>query len=186
MFVSRPPPNGRAKQGIGKHPRKQSANNIPEHYLQPQQPLGWRADDRCFMPTTATREKSVTTTRSTIFGFILAALAACLAYGPAAASPIVGTYTANSLGRTDDSTAGPVALGFTMNFFGHSWSSVYVNNNGNVTFGSANSTYTPTGLNGVLASAIIAPFYADVDTRPSKSGIVTYAAVASGVGESIP
>ena len=144
--------------------------------------MGRRADDRCFMLTTPTREKSVITTRSTIFGFFLATLAACLTCATVAASPIIGTYTANSLGRSDDSSVGPVSLGFTMNFFGRSWTSVYVNNNGNVTFGSPNSIYTPTGLNGVLASAIIAPFYADVDTRPSKSGIVTYAAVASGVG----
>ena len=35
---------------------------------------------------------------------------------------------------------------FTINYFDHSSSSVYINNNGNLTFGSFYSAYNPAGL----------------------------------------
>jgi hypothetical protein len=49
-----------------------------------------------------------------------------------------------------------------------------VNNNGNVTFNSGLSTFTPFGLTGAVAQPIIAPFFADVDTRNLGSAEVTY------------
>ncbi len=55
-------------------------------------------------------------------------------------------------------------LGFTINFFGTPYSSAYVNNNGNITFGQPLSTFTPTDLTS-FNNPIIAPFFADVDTR---------------------
>jgi hypothetical protein len=58
---------------------------------------------------------------------------------------------------------GPVSLGFTVNF-GGAFSSVYINNNGNLTFGSSLSAYTPFPLS-TSTMPIIAPFFADVDTR---------------------
>ncbi len=57
-----------------------------------------------------------------------------------------------------------VPLGFNMNFYGTQYSGVYVNNNGNLTFDSALSTYSPFGL-AQTSHVIIAPFFADVDTR---------------------
>ena len=57
-----------------------------------------------------------------------------------------------------------VPLGFNMNFFGTSYSGVYVNNNGNLTFDSALSVFSPFGL-AQTSHVIIAPFFADVDTR---------------------
>jgi hypothetical protein len=44
-------------------------------------------------------------------------------------------------------------------------SQLFVNNNGNVTFGSGLGTFTPFGLSGSIGRQIIAPFFADVDTR---------------------
>src|SRR5437870_2923857 len=64
----------------------------------------------------------------------------------------------------DDSTSSSVPIGFTLNFFGRSYDQLWVNNNGNVTFDGPLSTYTPFGLRGT-ALPIIAPFFADVDTR---------------------
>ena len=59
-----------------------------------------------------------------------------------------------------------------MNFFGLSFTNLYVNNNGNVTFDSALSTYTPFSLS-TTSREIIAPFFADVDTAAGGSP-VTY------------
>jgi hypothetical protein len=64
-------------------------------------------------------------------------------------------------------------IGFTVNFFGTTYTNLYVNNNGNVTFGDLLSSYTPTPL-ADLGMNIIAPFWADVDTRGARSGLVTY------------
>jgi RHS repeat-associated protein len=82
------------------------------------------------------------------------------------------------LGANDDGSTGSVSLPFTMNFFGTNYSSLYVNNNGNVTFGSPLGTYTPFAL---MASspAIIAPFFADIDTRSAGSDAVSYGAITS-------
>lgn len=70
----------------------------------------------------------------------------------------------NTLPGNDDGSTGLVNIGFNVNFYGTSTNSLYVNNNGNVTFGSPLGAFTPSGL---IASSlkIIAPFWADVDTR---------------------
>ncbi len=52
-----------------------------------------------------------------------------------------------------------------LNFFGTIYNSIYINNNGNITFAGPSSTYTPPILSGGLNNPIIAPFWADVDTR---------------------
>jgi len=80
---------------------------------------------------------------------------------------------ASTLPANDDGSTGEVALPFTVNFFGTTYSSLYVNNNGNVTFTGPQSTFTPFGLVDTSA-VIIAPFFADVDTRGIGSGIVSY------------
>lgn len=86
---------------------------------------------------------------------------------PAALRPI-DTFSNATLIRTDDSSSAAVELGFTLNFFGINESSLFVNNNGNVTFDGPLSTFTPFGLSNP-ARQIIAPFFADVDTRDPSS-----------------
>ncbi len=86
---------------------------------------------------------------------------------PAACGP-------STLPRNDDGSSAAVDLGFSIDFFGATYGQVYVNNNGNVTFDSALPDYTPTDLSGTQR-VIIAPFWADVDTRPSNGGSVSYA-----------
>jgi hypothetical protein len=80
-------------------------------------------------------------------------------------------FTANTLLATDNGSAGPVPLGFTLNFYGLSYSTAYVNNNGTVTFNAALATGTPFNLT-TSTIPIIAAFFADVDTRISP--VVTY------------
>ena len=77
------------------------------------------------------------------------------------------------LPANDDGSTGLVDLGFAINFFGTNTSQTYVNNNGNVTFTAALPVYTPFGLQ-TNAFPIIAPYFADVDTRGAGSSLTTY------------
>ncbi|MBY0320221.1 MAG: hypothetical protein K2X72_15970 [Reyranella sp.] len=52
-----------------------------------------------------------------------------------------------------------------LNFFGHNYTGFYINNNGSVTFTAPSSSFTPTALTGSTSNPVIAPFWADVDTR---------------------
>jgi uncharacterized repeat protein (TIGR01451 family) len=94
-------------------------------------------------------------------------------------------FTANVLPPNDDGSSSQINLPFTMNFFGESFTSLFVNNNGNVTFGTALAEFTPNGLNTNNGGIpIIAPFWADVDTSAAApdsqdagsppSGVVTF------------
>jgi len=81
-------------------------------------------------------------------------------------------FNANTLAGNDDGSTAAVSLGFSVNFFGANSSTVFVNNNGNVTFTSALSQFTPNGLATGVGQPIIAPYFADVDTRVGN--VVTY------------
>lgn len=87
---------------------------------------------------------------------------------------------ANALPANDDGSSDEVALPFDLKFYGNAYDSLYVNNNGNVTFGSEQSTYTPEDLTGETERPIIAPFFADVDTSGEGSNVVTYGASPDG------
>jgi hypothetical protein len=78
-----------------------------------------------------------------------------------------------SVPRNDDGSSPEVPIGFEVNFFGQSHRTLFVNNNGNITFAGPLSTYVPFGLAGTRMP-IIAAFFADVDTRPAGSEVVTY------------
>ena len=78
-----------------------------------------------------------------------------------------------SLPREDDDPSTNALLPFALNFYGSTFSNLWVNNNGNVTFDNPQSSYTPDNLN-ALGIRIIAPFWADVDTRDSGSDVVKY------------
>jgi uncharacterized repeat protein (TIGR01451 family) len=98
------------------------------------------------------------------FALIAFALAALLSRGTAYAQ-------AGVLGPCDDCSSEAIDMGFTIKFFGQEYSRVFVNNNGNVTFDAPLSAYTPFGLT-ETRQVIIAPFFADVDTR--TGGVVSY------------
>jgi uncharacterized repeat protein (TIGR01451 family) len=80
----------------------------------------------------------------------------------AAAIVNVGTLP-NTLPPGDDTFSNAVDIGFPINFFGTEFSQLFVNVNGNVTFTEGLNTFTPFGL-ADAGTAIIAPFFADVDT----------------------
>jgi len=82
-------------------------------------------------------------------------------------------FYANQLERNDDGSSARFPMGFQINFFGQIFDSLYVNNNGNVTFDTQLPTYTPLRIN-ETGRIIIAPFWADVDTTGARSSPVTY------------
>jgi Carboxypeptidase regulatory-like domain/Nidogen-like len=106
---------------------------------------------------------------------LLLSLALVLGARPAeaASNAILAGFNTNSLPANDDGSTGLVDLPFPIDFFSSTYNSLYVNNNGNVTFNSPLGTYTPAALTS-FGSPIIAPFWADVDTAVAGSGLVTY------------
>jgi len=105
------------------------------------------------------------------------ATAVVLAVSPLAANAGAirdqATFTTNTLPRNDDGSTGLVNLGFSINFYGSTRTAAYVNNNGNITFNSPLSTFTPFAITGG-ATPILAPFFADIDTRNAASGVTQY------------
>ena len=84
---------------------------------------------------------------------------------------ILPGFNSNTLAANDDGSTGLTPLGFNANFFGTTYNSAYVNNNGNITFTGPLSGFTPFNLL-TTATPIIAPFFGDVDTRSGNP--VTY------------
>ncbi|KPC55082.1 nidogen-like domain-containing protein [Amantichitinum ursilacus] len=88
------------------------------------------------------------------------------------------SYYTNNLGavamdRNDDGYSSEISLGFNFTLYGNTYNSLYINNNGNVTFNNGLSTYTPQGPTGVNVP-IISTYFADVDTRGDNNGQVYY------------
>jgi len=79
------------------------------------------------------------------------------------------------LTRNDDESSNAIDITSVfgeagINFFGTNYTSLFVNTNGNLTFESRLSTYTPSEIGKGYNSPIIAAFWADVDTR---AGVTT-------------
>ncbi len=77
------------------------------------------------------------------------------------------------LQRNDDGSSGVVTIGFNINLFGKQRASLYVNNNGNLTFDSPLSAYSPDPIR-QIRNEMITAFWADVDTSGLLSNLVTY------------
>ncbi len=94
------------------------------------------------------------------------------ALGPNAVSTNAGCY-ANAMFRNDDSFVSGVGIGFPVNFFGTTYTTLAVNNNGNVTFDGGMSDYTPFPIL-TTGRRVIAPFFGDVDTRNGVSDVTRW------------
>ncbi len=75
--------------------------------------------------------------------------------------------------RNDDGSSAAIPLPFNFNLYGTNYNQVFINNNGNLTFTTALATFTPFAFPSTPL-AIVAPFFADVDTRNLASGVVWY------------
>ena len=75
--------------------------------------------------------------------------------------------------RNDDGSSDPIALPFSFNLYGINYTSLYINNNGNISFVSPYPSFSSSPFPSSSYN-MIAPFWADVDTRDSAGGIVYY------------
>lgn len=89
------------------------------------------------------------------------------------AGAIIPGFNDHTLGPGDDQSSGPLVIGFDVNFFGTTYSELFINNNGNVSFNQALASYSAGPLSS-LGQALIAPFFADVDTRGVGSDATTW------------
>ncbi|HUP87240.1 MAG TPA: nidogen-like domain-containing protein [Acidimicrobiales bacterium] len=127
------------------------------------------------------RLRNRTAARGAVVGAVLVTLLGALLPGvaltPAAAAVTTAVQNLDAckhtaLAANDDGSTAQQNLGFSINFFGKSYDKLYVGNNGYVTFDAPSSTYTPYSMASATAP-IIAPFFADVDTR-GQGSLVTY------------
>ncbi len=88
-----------------------------------------------------------------------------------------GGFNTNKMKNGDDNYE-PSPIGFNVNFFGQLQQTAYISNNGNLTFGGpflasdGTAAWVPLPLRQLFGVAMIAPFFADVDT--TLSAPVTY------------
>ncbi|MGZ4035398.1 MAG: nidogen-like domain-containing protein [Bacteroidia bacterium] len=75
--------------------------------------------------------------------------------------------------RNDDFSSDTIHLPFSFNFYGISYNALFINNNGNVSFTAPYYTFTSDSFPSTSYN-MIAPFWGDVDTRDSASGLVYY------------
>lgn len=75
--------------------------------------------------------------------------------------------------RNDDASSNAIAIPFSFNFFGTLHDSIFINNNGNISFNWRYSAFSASPFPSIQYS-MIAPFWADVDTRSMGSGLVYY------------
>lgn len=83
-----------------------------------------------------------------------------------------------ALNPNDDGSSSLITLNFSANFFGSTYNQFYINNNGNITFDAPVSGYTPNPFP-ASTNPMIAPYWADVDTRGPSDGIANNVYVAA-------
>ena len=82
--------------------------------------------------------------------------------------------------RNDDGSTAVIPLGFNFCFYGTTYTSCYINNNGNISFGSPYSTFSSNPFPDP-SFVMVAPFWGDVDTRNTSSGLPYYKKTATSL-----
>ena len=77
-----------------------------------------------------------------------------------------------AMGPNDDGSTGLINIPFNFCFYGQTYTSFYINNNGNITFTGPLAAFSSTAFPST-GNQILAPFWADVDTR-NGNGPVLY------------
>ena len=99
----------------------------------------------------------------------------------------VAGFGENTLARNDDGSSGAINITSVfgpggLNFLGGQFTNIYVNNNGNVTFTQALSSYTPQPIGVGFNFPIIAPYWFDIDTR---SGVLAATPGGTSTGSNL-
>ena len=82
--------------------------------------------------------------------------------------------------RNDDGSTNLIPLGFSFCFYGTTYTDCYINNNGNISFGSPYSTFSSNPFPDP-GFEMIAPFWGDVDTRDPLSGLLYFKKTATSL-----
>lgn len=85
----------------------------------------------------------------------------------------------NVIPANDDNSTDAATLPFPITIGGTTYTSTYISNNGYLLFDGPSSSFTPDTLH-PGSGPVIAPFYADVDTRDPGSQLVTYGSSPDG------
>lgn len=80
------------------------------------------------------------------------------------------TYTL-AMAPNDDGSSPLINIPFNFNFYGQTYTSFYINNNGNITFVNSLFSFSSNAFPS-SPDQIIAPFWADVDTRDNNGQVV--------------
>lgn len=80
------------------------------------------------------------------------------------------TYTL-AMGPNDDGSSSVITLPFDFCFYGDTVTQLYINNNGNITFGNSLAAFSATAFPS-NNNQIISPFWADVDTRAGNGQVL--------------
>ncbi|XP_016101336.1 uncharacterized protein [Sinocyclocheilus grahami] len=80
--------------------------------------------------------------------------------------------------RSDDGSSSVIYFLHHFIFFGQTYSQIYVNNNGHLTFNGPFHSYTPYQFPGYGEIDLIAPFWIDIDNR--GNGVISYRQYTSG------
>lgn len=78
-----------------------------------------------------------------------------------------------AMAPNDDLYSNSIYLPFSFSFYGNTYDSLYINNNGNISFLAPYNTFTANPFPDPSFN-MIAPFWADVDTRSTNGGNVWY------------
>lgn len=119
--------------------------------------------------------------KATLTWALLALGGALALMEPAQAAPLrsglggPAGYGQLSQNPNDDRSSSQLNLPFEVNFFNNRFNTFFVNNNGNISFGEALGEYTPERFPSA-SRPIVAPFWADVDTRNQPGGGAVYVA----------
>ena len=115
----------------------------------------------------------------------------CTQIGATLCVPLDNTFTIvpfiNGPGcnRNDDGSRQLMLNGWNIDFYGTSYPDLYVNNNGNVSFGVPFSTFSASGFP-VSGFPMLAPFWGDVDTRNvGGGGAVWYREWSTAGGDAV-
>ncbi|MSY41363.1 MAG: S8 family serine peptidase, partial [Actinobacteria bacterium] len=84
--------------------------------------------------------------------------------------------TTNSMGRIDDGSSPSTPLGFSANWFGTSYSAIYVNNNGGISFDDGRGGFSDWGTIDLSTTIrpLVLPLFTDIDTNNGATSAVTY------------
>lgn len=75
--------------------------------------------------------------------------------------------------ESDDGSFGPLTIPFQFNLYGDLWNTLFININGNISFGTSYSTFTASGFPNP-DFVMVAPFWADVDLGGIGNGTLKY------------